>query len=231
MPWVRGVWSGMRSMLPIAAPLLVSAALVRDRGEVALRTVVLVVLCTAVVTAAQVMMALARPASLAIRQTRALGAQGQPIIDTIGLAVFLAYVIGWLAFLPLDAARLHLLPEPPRWAAALGLLVAGLGCALGRRAIWDNAFAAPAVQKQPGQTVVSTGAYAVIRHPLYTGNLLLFAGGSLWIGSLAGLLGVVVILAFTVARILVEERLLRETLPGYAAYTRTVRARLIPFVL
>jgi protein-S-isoprenylcysteine O-methyltransferase Ste14 len=229
MPWVQGIWGAMRSMLPIAAPLLFSAVLVQDR-DVFLRAGRLLVLCTAVVMAAQVRMAFVRPASLQIRKTRAFGAHGQPLIDAAGLLVFLVYVVGWLTFLPLDAARLHLLTEPPPWATALGLLSAVLGCALGQRAIWDNAFASPAVKKHEGQLVVSSGAYGAIRHPLYAGNVLLFAGTALWIGSLAGLLGVAVILAFTFARIVVEERHLRESLPGYSAYTRTVRARLIPFV-
>ena len=62
------------------------------------------------------------------------------------------------------------------------------------------------MQKHSDQTVVNTGLYGVVRHPLYTGNLLFFAGIALWIGSLAGLLGVAVIFAATVARIFVEER-------------------------
>lgn len=229
MPWVRVVWGAMRSMLPMAAPLFVSAALTHN-ADVIFRTALLISLCMSVVTASQVAMALARPASLAIRKSRALGAQGQPLIDTVGLVVFLTYLIGWLAFLPLDAARLHLLPEPPLWAAALGLACGVLGCALGQRALWDNAFASPAVRKHAGQKVVSTGVYGFVRHPLYAANLLFFAGSSLWIGSLAGSLGIVVILGFTTARIVVEERHLRGTLPGYSAYMQTVRARLVPFL-
>jgi protein-S-isoprenylcysteine O-methyltransferase Ste14 len=54
---------------------------------------------------------------------------------------------------------------------------------------------------------------------------------SLWVGSVAGLLGVAVILAATLARIWIEERHLRAELPGYAAYMRAVPARLIPFIL
>lgn len=218
-------------MLPIAAPLLASALLTQNDPVVTLRAVLLVVLCMAIVTAARVMMAIARPASLEIRKARVLRAQGQPLVDTIGLFVFLTYLIGWLGFLPLDAGRLHLLPAPPLWATVLGLVFALLGCLIGQRALWDNSFASPAVQKHADQTVVSTGAYGVVRHPLYTGNLLLFAGMALWVGSLAGLLGVLVIFTFTLARVLIEERHLRDALPGYSAYTRAVRSRLIPFVI
>jgi protein-S-isoprenylcysteine O-methyltransferase Ste14 len=230
MRLVDGVWAAARSILPIGIPLVATALLVSD-SAVTLRTVSVVALCFVVVTTAQVGMAFARPASLEIRKKPAVAAHGQPLADTIGLVVFLAYLIGWFAFLPADAARLHLLPPLPPWAQVLGLMSVLLGCALGQLALWQNAFASPAVQAHTGQTVVSTGAYGVVRHPLYTGNLLLFAGLALWIGSLAGLLGVAVILVATIGRILVEERHLRTELPGYAAYTQTVRARLIPYVL
>jgi len=231
MRWLHGVLGGVRAILPIAAPLLASALLIQNDPAVTFRAVFLVVLCMAVVTAAKVTMAIARPASLEIRRTRALGAPGQPLVDTIGLFVFLTYLIGWLGFLPLDAGRLHLLPAPPLWATVLGLVFALLGCLIGQRALWDNSFASPAVQKHAGQTVVSTGVYGVVRHPLYSGNLLVFTGMALWVGSVAGLLGVMVIFTFTLARVLIEERHLRDSLPGYAAYARAVRSRLIPFVL
>ena len=63
------------------------------------------------------------------------------------------------------------------------------------------------------------------------GNLLLFAGAALWLGSTAALIGVSVHLAATLARIRIEEAFLRENLPDYAAYAARVRARLIPFVV
>ena len=227
----RGAWAAVLSMLPIAAPLLAATVLTPGGRPIVVRVLILIALCTSLVTVAKVRMAFARPASLEIRRKRPVAAENQPLIDSIGLVAFLAYLLGWLAFLPVDAVRLHLLPPPPRWAENLGLLAALVGCAIGQIALWQNEFAAPAVQKQLDQTVVSTGLYGVVRHPLYTGNLLFFAGIALWIGSLAGLLGVAVIFAATVARIFVEERHLRENLPGYAAYTRSVRSRLIPFVL
>lgn len=231
MRLVNGLWGGLRSFLPIGTPLVATALLIPNDGAVTQRTIAVAVLSLVIVTASQVAMAFARPASLEIRKNPAVAAQGQPLVDMIGLVAFLAYLIGWLAFVPADAASLHLLPPPPLWAQVLGLSAAMLGCALGQLALWQNAFASPAVQTHAGQSVVSTGAYGVVRHPLYAANLLFFAGLSLWIGSLAGLLGVVVILAATLARIRIEERQLRAELPGYAAYTRTVRARLIPFVL
>jgi protein-S-isoprenylcysteine O-methyltransferase Ste14 len=100
-------------------------------------------------------------------------------------------------------------------------------------AVAQNRYAAPTVQDQSGlgQEVVDTGLYGLIRHPLYAGNLLSWAGASLWLGSTAALLGVLGLVLFTVARIAVEEAELRRTLPGYEAYARRVRARLIPFLV
>jgi protein-S-isoprenylcysteine O-methyltransferase Ste14 len=231
MTWVRGLLEALRSGLPILGPLLVSALVFDPLGAVGLRALVVAGLSVAIMTVAQAAMARARPASVEVRRTRAFGAEGQPLIDTLGLMAFLAYVVGWLAFLPWDASRLHVLPAPPAWALWIGLLAAAFGSAFTQRAIWDNAFAAPAVRTQAGQTVISTGAYGLVRHPLYAGNLLYFAGVALWIGSLAGVAGVGVILAFTIARIVVEERHLRDGLPGYADYVKVVRARLIPFLI
>lgn len=231
MRWARGVLAATRAMAPIAVPLMGSAAAFDRRGDVAVRATLLIGLCSVGVFAAQVAMAYGRPASLEIRKQPGVGAKGQPLIDALGLVAFLAYLIGWLAFLPLDAARLHLLTPPVPWIGAMGLLLALLGCALGQWALWDNAFASPAVQTHAGQEVIRTGAYRLVRHPLYAGNLFLFAGMALWIGSLAGFLGVGIILLFSLARILVEERHLRESLPGYGDYTRAVRGRVIPFLL
>jgi protein-S-isoprenylcysteine O-methyltransferase Ste14 len=94
-----------------------------------------------------------------------------------------------------------------------------------------NQFAAPTIHDQAGQQVIDSGIYGLIRHPLYAGNLMLFAGGALWLGSTAAALATVAQLCATLWRIGMEEAYLRRTLPAYADYARRVRARLIPFVI
>jgi Phospholipid methyltransferase len=80
------------------------------------------------------------------------------------------------------------------------------------------------------QTVVTTGPYAVVRHPLYFGALFYVAATSLVLGSWWGLATVpLVAIAFAI-RIRVEEKALREGLQGYGDYARRVRWRLIPFI-
>jgi protein-S-isoprenylcysteine O-methyltransferase Ste14 len=79
--------------------------------------------------------------------------------------------------------------------------------------------------------VIDTGVYAVIRHPLYAANLLLFGGLALWLGSWAAFAGLAVLLVATIGRIAIEEAHLRASLPGYADYARRVRGRLVPGLL
>ena len=94
----------------------------------------------------------------------------------------------------------------------------------------QNSYAASTIRIEAGQPVVSTGTYAIVRHPLYSGALLLLvfmplALGSYW--TLLVLLPMVPVLAW---RLLDEERFLKHNLPGYADYCNRVRYRLIPWV-
>src|SRR5215470_3957782 len=93
-----------------------------------------------------------------------------------------------------------------------------------------NSFAASTIQVAEGQKVVSTGPYAYVRHPMYTGALLLLIGMPLSLGSSWALLLIVPLTPVLVWRILDEERFLRRNLPGYAEYEGTVRYRLIAYV-
>ncbi len=85
-------------------------------------------------------------------------------------------------------------------------------------------------QRERGQTVIDTGVYAVVRHPMYAAGILLMIGAPLWLESYAAALLASVPVALLIVRIRIEERFLRRELEGYDAYTRRVRYRLIPFV-
>jgi protein-S-isoprenylcysteine O-methyltransferase Ste14 len=110
---------------------------------------------------------------------------------------------------------------------ALLIVLAHIGFFLVFRA---NTYGAATIQITQGQSVISTGQYAVIRHPMYAWNLPLVLGTALALGSWWGTLMVVPMIAALVARILNEERYLATNLAGYADYKRKVRYRLIPFV-
>jgi len=94
----------------------------------------------------------------------------------------------------------------------------------------SNSYAASTIQVEEGQRVVSTGPYAYVRHPMYSGALLLVAAMPLALGSWLSVLLIVPFFPVLVWRILDEEDFLRKDLPGYAEYMRRVRYRLIPRV-
>lgn len=232
---LRGLRAAAVTVVPTAALLLIPTMLLPDGERLWPRALVFLAALAIVSTIGNVALAVARPASFEVRRQGLVApkAQKQPLIDAIGLVVYVSYILVWFVFIPLDVAWLHVLPPPPEWAAAAGLVAVVAGNTVSYLAVWQNQFAAPTIHDQADnqQRVIDHGLYGLIRHPLYAGNLLFFAGTALWLGSMAAFLGVAVHLAATVARIVIEENYLRASLPGYADYARRVRARLIPFVI
>jgi protein-S-isoprenylcysteine O-methyltransferase Ste14 len=92
----------------------------------------------------------------------------------------------------------------------------------------ENTYGAATVRVEENQRVISTGPYAIVRHPMYTAALILMLGIPLALGSWWGLLAFALGFPALVLRILDEERLLKRDLPGYAEYTQRMRFRLIP---
>lgn len=139
--------------------------------------------------------------------------------------------LGYLALMIVPA-----LDRRHGWSSVPPLLSLGAGAAIVAgyaliyRVFKENTYAAATVEVAPGQTVISTGPYAVVRHPMYAGALLYLAATPLALGSYWGLLAFVFTLPAMVWRIFNEERLLKRDLPGYAAYCGKVRWRLVPGV-
>ena len=94
----------------------------------------------------------------------------------------------------------------------------------------ENTFTAQTVEVEAGQKVISTGPYALVRHPMYVGGLVFILGIPLSLGSWWGLFIVVLFTPVIVWRILDEEKLLAKDLPGYAEYRNRVKYRLVPSV-
>ena len=94
----------------------------------------------------------------------------------------------------------------------------------------ENTFTSATIELAPEQKVISTGLYAVVRHPMYMGALLLLVGMSLSLGSWWGLFVLVIIIPALVWRLFDEEKFLARNLPGYLEYRKKVRCRLIPLV-
>jgi protein-S-isoprenylcysteine O-methyltransferase Ste14 len=80
------------------------------------------------------------------------------------------------------------------------------------------------------QQLVSTGPYAVVRHPMYAGALVMMVGVPIALGSWWSLVPVGAMVAVIVARLLDEESLLADRLPGYPEHRSRVKHRLVPRV-
>ncbi len=235
MTILRGAWSGLRMVALFAALLLIPAGLVPGGTWVWTRGLWFVGGLAVMHVGGDVLLAVYRPASFAVRQKGLVAAKAekQPLIDAVGLIAYMGFVLAWFAFIPMDVFAWNLLPAPPIWLAVAGGLIAVAGLVVSQSAVWENAFAAPTIHDQSasGQRVIDTGIYGFVRHPLYAGNLLLFSGMALWLGSVAALVGVAVMLAATVARIRIEEAHLRASFPDYVDYARRVRGGLVPGVI
>jgi protein-S-isoprenylcysteine O-methyltransferase Ste14 len=143
-------------------------------------------------------------------------------------ALFLGFYF-WLALMGLDSQRwgTSTLPDSLQGVGVLAIVACFWITWLTFRA---NGFAAIALKVQPGQTVVESGPYARVRHPMYAAAIGFFLGVPLMLGSWMGLAVAPVFIAAIAWRALGEERMLRASLPGYAEYAGRVRYRLIPRV-
>jgi protein-S-isoprenylcysteine O-methyltransferase Ste14 len=118
----------------------------------------------------------------------------------------------------------------PAALCVIGNLLVAVGLGLTVLVVIQNSYASTTVQVEAGQKVVSTGLYGVVRHPMYTANVIMLVGLPLALGSYWALVFVIPGVGVLASRIHDEERLLRDELPGYREYTTTVRHRLVPLV-
>ena len=94
----------------------------------------------------------------------------------------------------------------------------------------ENTFTSATIEVAEHQKVISTGPYAIVRHPMYASASLYLLGTPLALGSYWGFAAIAAMLPFLVWRLLDEERFLAKNLSGYAEYQKRVRHRLVPFV-
>jgi protein-S-isoprenylcysteine O-methyltransferase Ste14 len=116
----------------------------------------------------------------------------------------------------------------PTTICLVGDVLVAVGLGVVAWVIIQNSYAAATVRVEAGQTVVSTGLYGLVRHPMYTGNVIMMVGIPLALGSYWGLIFVVPGLIVLASRIRDEEKLLQKDLEGYRQYTQKVRYRLVP---
>jgi protein-S-isoprenylcysteine O-methyltransferase Ste14 len=170
------------------------------------------------------------PGLLTERMT-GIGKPDQPTWDRVFFVVMELFFLAWLVLMPLDAVRFHW-SKMPGWLQAVGTNLLLCSFYLFFLTFRENPYLSPAVrvQKERGQTVISTGPYRYVRHPMYAAVIPFIIGTTLLLGSWYGLLlglFLVVLIAF---RALQEERVLRAELLGYDSYMARVKYRFIPHV-
>jgi protein-S-isoprenylcysteine O-methyltransferase Ste14 len=92
----------------------------------------------------------------------------------------------------------------------------------------ENTFTSATIEIAEGQKVISTGPYAIVRHPMYAGALLYLVGTPLALGSYWGFAALAAMLPFLIWRLFDEEKFLTENLQGYFDYKKKVHHRLLP---
>lgn len=126
--------------------------------------------------------------------------------------------------------RFHWSDIVPSAGVVAGLLIVAIVWGLTAWSVWVNPFFSPAVriQEERGQLVISTGPYAIVRHPGYATILLAMVGGSVALNSLFSIIPAAIYGVVTVRQTVIEDQMLQDELAGYAEYAAKVRYRLIP---
>jgi protein-S-isoprenylcysteine O-methyltransferase Ste14 len=155
------------------------------------------------------------------------GGQKAPLaLQLITVALIAHYVVAGL-----DRGRYHWSDGLPTWLHALGLAAMAASYALALWAMVVNRFFSSVIriQSDRGQHVISTGPYAVIRHPGYLAGIVFVVTSGIALGSwYATLLLTMCAVPFLMYRVIAEDGVLRAELPGYADYAAKVRWRLVP---
>ena len=137
--------------------------------------------------------------------------------------------VGFVSLLVVPALDFrHGWSSVPVIGVVIGDVLFAVGFGFIGRVYRENTYTSATIEVAAGQRVIDTGPYAVVRHPMYASALLYLIGTPLALGSYWGFLGLAFMLPFLVWRLLDEERLLAQELPGYTAYQARVRYRLIP---
>ena len=118
----------------------------------------------------------------------------------------------------------------PSYIVIAGDFLVALGLIIVFLVFKENTFTSAIIEVGTEQKVISTGPYAIVRHPMYIGALVMLIGVPLALGSWWGLLAIIPITLVIVCRLLDEENFLVRTLSGYSEYRNKVRYHLVPFV-
>lgn len=166
-----------------------------------------------------------------LQERTRFGTSDQKGWDKILFPLVGGFPVIWLTFLSFDANRFHWSPVP------VGLQMVGAAILLCSFYLFfltfrENSYLSPVVriQEERGHSVVCTGPYRYVRHPMYAGIVVFMVGTPLLLGSWYGVFVGLLLVVMLARRAVLEERTLKNELRGYADYMAQVRYRLIPYV-
>lgn len=168
--------------------------------------------------------------SLAQERMR-LGGSNQQGWDRILFPIMFTSPLAWLVLSSLDSIRFRW-SHVPIWVEILGGLILLLSFYMFFLTFRENSYLSPMarVQRDRGQKVISTGPYAVIRHPMYFAFIPFMVGTPLMLGSWFGAAFGALFMILPARRAVLEERMLLKDLEGYKEYMEKVKYRLIPYI-
>jgi protein-S-isoprenylcysteine O-methyltransferase Ste14 len=144
----------------------------------------------------------------------------------------LIIAVGWLIFLPIFLIpgfdKYYNWSEVPLFLKIIADIFVLAGYLIVIRVFRENSYTSRVIEVDSGQRVISTGPYAIVRHPMYAGNLLMYGFTPVALGSWWALIGSVLLVILILFRIFSEEKFLIENLEGYKDYLHITRYRLIP---
>ena len=120
--------------------------------------------------------------------------------------------------------------DSARVCGSVGDILVALGLYFVFLVFKENSFTSAVIEVGSEQKIITTGPYALVRHPMYIGALVMLTGVPLALGSWWGLLAVIPITLTIVWRLLDEEKFLAKNLPGYPEYQNKVKYHLVPFI-
>jgi protein-S-isoprenylcysteine O-methyltransferase Ste14 len=188
---------------------------------------VFIVVFTTCVNAIGLYLSIKDPALLERRKKFGPAAETKPAQKII-ISISILAMLGVFVFCGFD----HRFGWSPVSAVVslVGDALVALGLLINLFVFKENSYGGSSIEIVADQKVISTGPYALIRHPMYAGVLVMVIGIPLALGSWWALAILAVTLPVLIWRILDEEQLLKKDLPGYTEYTHKVRQRLVPLL-
>ena len=173
---------------------------------------------------AGVVMAVYSPALLKKRlDAKEKEAEQKSVVAMSGIMFIAAFVVAGLNY----RYSWIVVPSWVVWGAVALFLLSYLMYA---EVLRENAYLSRTIEVQEGQTVIDTGLYGIVRHPMYSATVLMFLAMPLVLGSLPSFVIMLAYIPLIAKRVRNEEKVLLEGLDGYAAYCSKVKYRLLPFV-